>query len=88
MSLSRHAKKRDATEAAIIQALKRIGAQVIQCDTFDLLVIHRGHVHMLECKTGKEPLTASQQKLIDAGWPLRVVRTPEDAVQAMTGAER
>ena len=83
MSLGRYAKKRDRSEAAIIAALRKVGAQVIQCDRFDLLVIYQGHVHMLEAKTGKEPLTASQQQLMDDGWPLHVVRDVDQALKAI-----
>ena len=83
MSLGRYAKRRDTSEASIIAALRQVGAQVIQCDAFDLLAIYRGHVHMLECKTGKEPLTERQEQLIAEGWPLHVVRTPEDGLRAI-----
>ena len=83
MSLSRRAKRRDTTEKAIIQALRQVGAQVVPCDTFDLAVYFRGTVHLLECKTGKEPLTASQERLMAEGWPLRIVRDPEQALKAI-----
>lgn len=83
MSLGRYAKKRDASEAAIISALRKVGAQVVPCDTFDLAVYFRGTVHLLECKTGKEPLTATQERLIAEGWPLRIVRTPEEGLRAI-----
>ena len=83
MSLGRHAKRRDQSEAAIVQALRQVGAQVIQCDAFDLLVIYQGHTFMLECKTGKEPLTARQERLLADGWPLHVVRDVEQALKAI-----
>ena len=87
MTLARRAKRRDTTEKAIIAALRTVGAQVIQCDAFDLLVIHRGHVHMLECKTGKEPLTARQERLLADGWPLHIVRDVEQALRAVGAKE-
>lgn len=83
MSIKRFAAKRDRSEAAIIDALTRVGAHVLPLDTFDLLVLYRGRLHMLECKTGKGRLTVGQQALMDFGWPLEIVRTPEQALQAI-----
>jgi predicted amidohydrolase len=89
MSLSRYAKKRDVSEPDIVQALRSAGARVWQLDRpFDLLVGLRGRFVVLEVKTGKARTTDAQATELDAcqagGLPVFVVRTPEDAIQAVT----
>jgi hypothetical protein len=88
MSLSRYAKKRDVSEPVIVQALRSAGARVWQLDRpFDLLVGLRGRFVVLECKTGKRKATDAQVAELDAckagGLPVYVVRTPEEALQAV-----
>lgn len=87
MSLKRYAAKRDASEAAICQALTQVGALWIQLDVFDLLVLFRG-LWLLEVKTdrkagGRDRMTLSQARLRAAGWPIHEVRTPDDALRAI-----
>lgn len=93
MSLKRYATKRDASEPEILRAIAKIGARYILLDAFDVLVLYRGHLFMLENKStrGKKGTmrakTRSQTALVDAGWPLHFVTTPEQAVSILTGGD-
>lgn len=84
MSLNRYAKKRDANEAAISDALRKLGFKVLQLDKFDLLVndTKRKRLTMLEVKTAKGKLTKSQHELSDT-FPVWYVRTLDDALNAL-----
>ena len=86
MSLNRYATKRDRTEAPILRAIARAGASYIRLDPFDHLVLFRGQITMLECKTKTGRATQNQQDLVRLGWPLKFVKTPEEALAAI-GAE-
>lgn len=81
----RRAKRRDGNEDEIVDALEAIGCAIIYLDAFDLLVLHRRRVVMLEIKNpdGRDKLTDSQQDLLDRGWPLKVVRTVDEALKAV-----
>lgn len=87
MGLNSYRTRRDATEPEIRRALSDVGATWMMLDPFDLLVLYRGKVTMLECKTKKGKPTESQELLVRNGWPLVYVRTPEEALQAI-GAMR
>lgn len=93
MSLKRHAVRRDKTEAEIVAALRQVGADCLLLDEFDLLVLFRGGLFTLECKStrGKAQTmrakTERQKDLVQRGWPLRFCTTPEQALQAI-GAMR
>ncbi len=94
MSLIRRAAKRDLTEPAIVAALEAAGAKVWRLSQpLDLLVGRGGRFVLLECKTGKrvrKDQPAQDATLADChrrGLPVYVVRTPEDALQAI-GATR
>lgn len=75
--------KRDISEPEIVKALVKAGLQVLRLTTFDLLVLRGEQIYMLDCKTGKGSITEYQAKLIEAGWPLRLVSTPEEALKAV-----
>jgi predicted deacetylase len=87
MSLHRYAAKRDATEVDIVKALRQVGADVLLLGAFDLLVLFRGSLFMLDAKSRTGRPTASQRRLSQRGWPLHYVRTPEDALQVI-GVQR
>jgi len=73
--------RRDGNEQAIVQALRQMGATVWfigGTGNPDLLVLFRGFFTPLETKRPKGTLTKNQQ---DIPWP--VVRTPEEAMQAV-----
>ena len=79
----RYAAKRDATEPDILRALHAAGADYILLEPFDVLVLFRGRLIMLDCKTGRGRATRNQAGLLDRGWPLVFVRSPEDALRAI-----
>jgi hypothetical protein len=83
MSLKRWSMKRDGTEPEILDALHRVGADFIRLDAFDVLVLFRGQLTMLECKTRRGRATRNQTVLVQRGWPLRFVRTADEALQAI-----
>ena len=70
-------KRRDASEAAIVQALRAVGASVwflSGAGIPDLLIRYRGRLYAVECKTAKGKLTKHQS----SDFP--VARTPEQAL--------
>lgn len=79
MSLKRWNARRDASEKPIVAALRQVGAKVMHLDKFDLLVLYKGQLYMLDAKKRKGRVTDSQHELIADGWPLKFV---EDADQA------
>jgi hypothetical protein len=56
-------------------------------DLFDLLVLYRGKVFMLDAKAVKGRATLAQEAMIAAGWPLTYVRDEIAALRAI-GAVR
>lgn len=87
MSLTRWGTRRDQSEPAIRKALGRVGARFLLLDPFDLLVLFRGKVYLLECKTGKGKSTRCQDLLVQDGWPVIFVTTPEQALKAIGAME-
>lgn len=83
MSLKRWAARRDSTEAAIVTALRQVGAQVLTLDRFDLLVLFHGRLFMLDAKSRHGRATVTQDTMIALGWPLRYVETPDEALKAI-----
>lgn len=86
----RRASRRDDTEPGIVKALEAAGWTVIRIsDTGapDLLAIRRGVLTALECKSPGGTLTPAQQtafmRWAAAGLPVKVVRTPEEALMAV-----
>lgn len=75
--------KRDRSERPIIQALRQVGCQVLPLDKFDLLVLYRNQLFMLDAKTGKGKPTEAQDALVREGWPLVFVATVEEAFAAV-----
>ena len=76
-------RKRDRTEPAILRALRAVGAEYVVLDPFDLLVLYRGGLFMLDCKTPDGRATKTQHLLIANGWPLHFVVTPEQALAVL-----
>ncbi len=84
-------RKRDANEGEIIDALRAVGAHVRSISAPglpDLLVLHRGVVTLMECKSRTGRATSAQERLSAEGWPVVVVRTPEAALQAIQARVR
>lgn len=99
MTLNRFAKKRDAAEPAIIEALERAGFEVWPMDLPCDLICRRsswapGLFQALEIKTGRgKKLTVSKDKrqvaqqnfIATTGTP--IVRTPIEALRAIGATE-
>ena len=86
MSLNRYAKHRDTNEREIVDALRGIGARVVQIDRpVDLLVGYRGRTFLLEVKSAKGKLTPLQSEFFEAwaGGTAVVVHSAEEAIDAV-----
>jgi hypothetical protein len=80
MSIRRYNAKRDGNEPGIIAALEAMGCMVHRMDTpVDLLVLHRGTVHLVEVKAKRGTLTKDQRLFVE-GWPVTVLRSVDDAI--------
>lgn len=79
-------KRRDATEPAIIQALKVVGCQVWQVSgraVPDLLVYREGRYFPMEVKSVRGTRTEAQR---DVPWP--IVRSIDDAFDVINSIDR
>ena len=83
MTIKRWNARRDQNEGPIVQALEKAGAQVLRLDVFDLLVLYRGRLFMLDAKIPTGRTTAAQNRLCSLGWPLRYVRDEMAALKAI-----
>jgi len=85
MGLRRYGNRRDENERAIIAALEAMGCAVHRMDKpCDLLVLARGTVHLCEVKTKRGQLTKAQERFAEH-WPIRILRSVEDAVSLAGG---
>lgn len=81
------ARRVDGTHRAITDALRKAGWTVHDTSRLarfvDLVAWHRGRqvLRLIEVKTDKGAYTAAQQQLLDDGWPVVTLRSPEDAVR-------
>ena len=78
--------RRDKTHTPIVKAIRGAGYLAHPSKDWDVTVCRlwpTRAVAMMEFKTGKGKLTASQQKLLDDGWPLLVANTPEQALTVL-----
>jgi hypothetical protein len=87
VSLNRYAKKRDAVEREVFDALRDCGFSVEPLDRpCDALVGYRRRMWLVECKTGDKgygkALNANQQKFADnwRGPPIVILRSATDAI--------
>ena len=90
VSLNRYNPARDANEPEIVGELRARGCIVAPLSGSavpDLLVGHAGRWILLEVKTGAGKLTGAQARwhkhARGAGLPVHVVRTPEQALDAL-----
>jgi hypothetical protein len=88
VTLARFAKRRDSNESAIFDALRKAGAVVYALDRpVDALVGWNGRWVVLEIKRPKGAVGERQAAFMDdckaKHLPAMVVRTPEDALQAI-----
>ena len=86
MTINRYAKRRDANEKVIFDALSSIPfLRVMRQDWIDLVVQNTstGATYLLEVKTEHGRLTKKQEALIDDGWRIHVVTTIKEALDAV-----
>lgn len=97
--MSRYARRTDDNHAVVVEALRNAGAVVRSLAKVgdgcpDLLVGYRGRTLLMEVKDGAKPPSA--RKLTDdeadffrnwTGGPLRIVESPEQAVDVLRGVK-
>ena len=75
-------RRTDANSRELLAALRRMGWVCIPTHELrnfvDIMACRAGQVRLIELKTDRGKLTASQERLIDEGWPIHLVRTVED----------
>ena len=84
-------RKRDANHAAIVKALEAVGARIFDtsgvgmgCPDILVLTPDRRNVVLMEIKTEKGALKKSQEASHQE-WPVHVVRTIDEALNAVKG---
>ena len=81
----RRAQKRDQNESVIVEALRDAGFLVSEGGWICDLIVYdpnEDRTHLLEVKGPKGKLTPLQTGAIEQGWPIRVVRSVEEAFEA------
>jgi hypothetical protein len=86
-----HADRHDANQAEIVAALRSMGATYVQQDRnagFDILVLYRGRMHLVEIKSGKRwKLTPNELRMQGDAWgqciPYNVITTPDEMIQLL-----
>lgn len=79
--------KRDATEPKIVAGLRESGYIVMLLSEFDALILGPdGRLSMIDFKSPGGKRTKLQQKMLDAGWPLKFAETVEQAL-AIVGSK-
>lgn len=78
------AKKVDQHQAEIVEALRQVGA-LVWCvnGVFDLVVVFRGCVRILEVKEPGGRLTLTQRDWLVLGWPAIIVHSIDEALWAI-----
>jgi hypothetical protein len=82
----RRAAKRDTNHALVRDAFLMLGCAVEELDgKIYLAVLDRstGHVALVDVKTprqdgGKDRMTPTQQRMVEAGWPIHFARSVDD----------
>ena len=85
------ARKRDANEAQIVQALRQCGASVIRLSepgVPDLLVLFQRRLLLMEIKTARGRATSAQDAKAREGWPSVTCRSISDALGALEQVSR
>jgi hypothetical protein len=88
--VTRFARKVDANQKEIVQALRAVHAHVLVVNgDVDLVVFYRGRWVVLDVKNeqGRNRLTPTQKEMLDAGVPLMIVHSVEDALHAIGAIE-
>ena len=75
----------DTSHPEIVAALRACGWLVKSTaalpNWIDAIACKPGRVVLLEFKTGKGKLRPSQDRLIEKGWPIQILRTAADAAR-------
>lgn len=78
-------RRTDSTHKEVVTALRSVGwdcFDVHALPSFVDIVAHRaGQVRLIEVKSAKGKLKPSQQRLVNDGWPIVVLRSAEDAAR-------
>jgi hypothetical protein len=99
--MARRANRKDANHAVIARTLQQVGAHVIDAAAaptlgFDLLVVYRGQIYIMEVKDGSKPpserqLTPNEQEqqaaLERPGVKYHVVLSEDDALRVIGAIE-
>lgn len=89
----RRASKVDSTQAAIVEALRKVGIWVLHLHqlgggTPDLLCWNRGRYVLVECKSPGEKINALQAAFIaQCPGEIAVVHSADEALRALLGEE-
>ena len=89
MSMPRYAASVDLNQKEIVDALKKIGCQVVAIGTpVDLLVGYRKRNFLIEVKRPGEKVRTDTQRRFLADWPgqARICSSPEEAIRLVTRA--
>lgn len=84
-ALRKYNAKRDANEAAIVNVFRDMGCLVFRLDQpVDLLVyVFKSlseRLLLVEVKTRTGILNDTQRAFVDAGWPVHVIRSEDEAI--------
>lgn len=84
-SLSHAEVKLDANHREIVEALRGVGALVFELALYgcpiDLLIRFRGRYYLVDLKSEGGKLTATQEAMRAAGWPVQFWSSPEQALR-------
>ena len=91
----RRAAKVDSTARDLVSAARQMGAKVLILNgVIDVAILHRGKVHLVDFKTpqGKRKprvtLTEAQARLLEEGWPIRLVSDLEGLKRILGATSR
>jgi hypothetical protein len=84
-ALRRYDAKRDSNEASIVRVFQDMGCLVFRLDRPVDLIVYvfkslSERLLLVEVKTAKGDLNDKQRQFVDAGWPVHVVRSKDDAI--------
>ena len=87
MGMPKHAKKRDANEKEIVDALRAVGAWVHPLDIFDLLVCFRGRWHAIEVKRDFSATKAKNQTAISQAALRSTIEAHGERIHVVTSTD-
>jgi hypothetical protein len=85
IALRRYDAKRDSNEASIVRVFQDMGCLVFRLDRPVDLIVYvfkslSERLLLVEVKTAKGDINDKQRQFIEAGWPVHVVRSEDDAI--------